>query len=83
MTLGSTLGSLQRVDLLGSSGFNLDVGGKVAAAAGPLAGRGGVAGAELFAFEFAHVAASLALVDDRGNHETIHHDAFVGLGGIL
>ena len=83
MTLGSTLGSLQRVDLLGSSGFNLDVGGKVAAAAAPLAGRGGVAGAELFAFEFAHVAASLALVDDRGNHETIHHDAFVGLGGIL
>ncbi|SBW07846.1 hypothetical protein KM92DES2_12388 [uncultured Desulfovibrio sp.] len=82
-TLGGALGRLQRVDLGGSGNRGLHVRGKVATASSPLFGRDRVAGAELFAFKFAHAVTARTLFNHRGKNKTVDHHAFSGFGGFF
>ncbi len=83
MTLGGTLGGLQGVHLGLGGDFNLDVGGEVALAGGPLLGGDGVARAELLAFEFANAIAAAALFNDGLNRNAVHFNTGFGLDGVL
>ena len=83
MTLGGTLGSLQRVDLGLGGHFNLNVGSEVALARGPLLGRHGIAAAELLAFEFADAVAADALLNDGLDKNALYFDTGFGLNGVL